>query len=147
MKESLDKKDRQIQPMKPMDLSHALDHKYRLARDGQHIPALNVLLEQIIPTNRYAEKLAQGTLSIAHEWIPPETIGSIIPDPRVIAMDSITSAEVLELRKLWGTHVLRKEIKGTDPFRFVLISCRALMMLEKHPATYLSRKKPSVPEH
>ena len=130
-------------------LASELGRAYSLARRGKEVPTFDALLVQLVSQyfsgdkeiHENREEIVKETSRIARQWTLPEITGPILPDPRRVAMDSITKEEAEELRKPWGTYATPQKGRGGDPFRSLLISCRALLFIERYPALYIHRKK------
>jgi len=132
---------------KVRDLIYEIDDAYRRKLENRTIPKLDDLIQWVI--NEYgfepekASRIIEETVRIVRDWKPPETIGNIIPSPRELAIDSIRPGEAENLRKIWGLPPL-KSVMGADPFRTLLISCRAFLTIEAYPVLYHERKVSSV---
>lgn len=133
-----------------VDCAEELSTAWRRKFEGEKVPSFDGLVRLLI--SKYTIEDAQkrrvidGTIRVARAWEPPTTIGIVIPDARVEAMDSIKKGEAEDLRKIWGME--RKSIPsaGEDSFRLLLIACRALLMMEKHPTIYSNQKNPKIEE-
>ena len=130
------------------DLASEFNRACVLLRQGITVPSMESLLGDLVSRYGFDQersgRIIEGTFRIAAKWSTPIAVGHTVPDARIAAMDSITKEETDELRKLWGRQPIkeRSNLAGADVFRALLISCRALLLVEKYPDLYRLKKKP-----
>lgn len=132
-------------------LANELDNACRRLRENEQVPSFGDIIRsrmrQYISDTSKADRFSDETIRIAKQWALPKVPQYALPDPRVIAIESIAEGEAEELEKIWDdtrTASRRKRHEGDDPSRFLLISCRALMFVEQHLSLYrFDRKKAS----
>ena len=130
-------------------LTGELERACRLAREGAIVPHFEELLSKLIPDyihdKERAREITDATINVVRSWNIPNLRGHVIPDPRVLAIESITDDERKKLRAIWKTNKINPvndDDHAQDAFVLFLIACRALLVVESNLPLYrLDRKR------